>query len=68
MAAGILEGVGGSDKAIMTFHPQPNNLEDGGSSKWFHNDAWLDFNMFQTVIVGRIIFGIEYKWPIIVSR
>jgi len=48
MAAGILEGVGGADKAIMTFHPQPNNLEDGGSSKWFHNDAWLDFNMFQT--------------------
>src|SRR6185436_13757224 len=48
MAAGILEGVGGPDKAIMTFHPQPNNLEDGGSSKWFHNDAWLDFNMFQT--------------------
>ena len=48
MAAGIVEGVGGTDKAIMTFHPQPNNLEDGGSSKWFHNDAWLDFNMFQT--------------------
>ena len=48
MAAGILEGVGGAGKAIMTFHPQPNNLEDGGSSKWFHNDAWLDFNMFQT--------------------
>jgi hypothetical protein len=48
MAAGIAEGVGGNDKALMTFHPQPNALEDGGSSKWFHNDAWLDFNMFQT--------------------
>lgn len=48
MADGIAEGVGGHDKALMTFHPQPNNLEDGGSSKWFHNDAWLDFNMFQT--------------------
>ncbi len=48
MAAGIAEGVGGQDKALMTFHPQPNNLEDGGSSKWFHNDEWLDFNMFQT--------------------
>lgn len=48
MAAGIEEGVGGADKALMTFHPQPNGLEDGGSSKWFHQDAWLDFNMFQT--------------------
>ncbi|MBL7858633.1 MAG: glycoside hydrolase family 140 protein [Cyclobacteriaceae bacterium] len=48
MAEGIAEGVGGHDKAMMTFHPQPNNLEDGGSAKWFHYDAWLDFNMFQT--------------------
>lgn len=48
MAAGIEEGVGGSDRAIITFHPQPNDLQDGGSSKYFHNDGWLDFNMFQT--------------------
>jgi hypothetical protein len=48
MAAGIAAGVGGHDKALMTFHPQPNSLEDGGSSKWFHNDEWLDLNMFQT--------------------
>lgn len=48
MAAGIEAGVGGSDKALITFHPQPNGLEDGGSSKWFHQSAWLDFNMFQT--------------------
>ncbi len=48
MAAGIEEGVGGKNKALMTFHPQPNDLQDGGSSKWFHNDEWLDFNMFQT--------------------
>ncbi|MEX2231133.1 MAG: glycoside hydrolase family 140 protein [Cyclobacteriaceae bacterium] len=48
MAAGIVAGVGGHDKALMTFHPQPNSLEDGGSSKWFHNDEWLDINMFQT--------------------
>ena len=48
MAEGIALGVGGHDKALMTFHPQPNALEDGGSSKWFHRDAWLDFNMFQT--------------------
>ena len=48
MAEGIAEGTGGHDKALMTFHPQPNSLEDGGSSKWFHHDEWLDFNMFQT--------------------
>ncbi|MDA0196730.1 MAG: glycoside hydrolase family 140 protein [Bacteroidetes bacterium] len=48
MARGITESVGGNDKALMTFHPQPNGLEDGGSSKWFHHDEWLDFNMFQT--------------------
>jgi hypothetical protein len=48
MAAGVEEGVGGAGKALMSFHPQPNGLEDGGSAKWFHNDAWLDFNMFQT--------------------
>lgn len=48
MARGIEEGSGGADKALITYHPQPNALEDGGSSKWFHNDSWLDFNMFQT--------------------
>lgn len=48
MADGIAAGVGGHDKALMTFHPQPNSLEEGGSSKWFHRDEWLDFNMFQT--------------------
>ena len=48
MAAGIAAGTGGQEKALMTFHPQPNSLEDGGSSKYFHNDAWLDVNMFQT--------------------
>lgn len=48
MAEGIAAGAGGHDKVLMTFHPQPNSLEDGGSSKWFHRDEWLDFNMFQT--------------------
>ena len=48
MAEGIVAGAGDGDpdKVMMTFHPQPK--EDGGSSTWFHNDAWLDFNMFQT--------------------
>lgn len=44
MAKGIVEGVGGNDKALITFHPQPNEF---GSAQWFHNDDWLDFNMFQ---------------------
>ncbi len=48
MAEGIAEGAGGHDKALMTFHPQPNGVEDGGSAKWFHQSRWLDFNMFQT--------------------
>ncbi|MGV3556666.1 glycoside hydrolase family 140 protein [Larkinella arboricola] len=47
MAEGVAEGVGGNDKALMSFHPQPNALEMGGSSHWFHNDNWLDFNMLQ---------------------
>ncbi|QCR24845.1 hypothetical protein C1N53_02380 [Pontibacter sp. SGAir0037] len=42
MAKGITEAVGGNDKAMMTFHPQTN------SSKWFHEDEWLDFNMWQS--------------------
>lgn len=48
MAAGIQEGVGGADKALITAHPQPNGMVDGGSGKWFHQDDWFDFNMFQT--------------------
>jgi hypothetical protein len=48
MAAGIETAVGGADKALMTYHPQPNDFADGGAGKWFHNDAWFDFNMFQT--------------------
>lgn len=46
MAEGIQEGVGGPDRALMSYHPQPNGTE-GGSARWFHDDAWLDFNMHQ---------------------
>ncbi len=46
LAAGVAEGAGGNDKALMTFHPQPK--QDGGSSTWFHHDEWLDLNMHQT--------------------
>lgn len=42
MAEGIREGDTGNH--LMTYHPQ------GGShsAQWFHDDDWLDFNMFQS--------------------
>ena len=46
MAAGVIEGVGNKDKALLTYHPQPSATSS--SSPWFHNDDWLDFNMLQT--------------------
>jgi len=29
---------------LITFHPRGRT----GSSEWFHNESWLDFNMFQS--------------------
>ncbi|WP_422079560.1 glycoside hydrolase family 140 protein [Ulvibacterium sp.] len=46
MANGIVAAAGGNENVLMSFHPQPKEL--GGSSTWFHQDAWLDFNMHQT--------------------
>jgi hypothetical protein len=43
MGEGIMEAT--NNKAIISFHPQPNDL---GSARWFHKDPWLAFNMFQT--------------------
>jgi hypothetical protein len=40
-----------SGKHVMTFHPpgmRPEPKDSGTSSRWFHHDAWLDFNMLQT--------------------
>lgn len=45
MAVGVTEGSGGNSNAMITYHPQPNKE---GSSEWFHNQDWFDFNMFQT--------------------
>jgi hypothetical protein len=45
MAKGITDAYENPQNAIMTFHPQPNRE---GANEWFHNDTWLDFNMFQT--------------------
>lgn len=41
MARGIGQGDGG--RHLMTLHPPGGS----GSSKWFHDDEWLDFNMRQ---------------------
>ena len=43
MGNAIMKATG--DKAVISFHTQPNQL---GSAEWFHKDAWLSFNMFQT--------------------
>jgi hypothetical protein len=42
MAAGIAEGDGGNH--LKTYHPKSPR----SSSQWFHQDAWLDFNMIQS--------------------
>jgi Protein of unknown function (DUF4038)/Putative collagen-binding domain of a collagenase len=44
MAKGILEGSGGKEKTLITYHPQPNNE---GSGEYFYDDEWFSFNMFQ---------------------
>jgi hypothetical protein len=67
MAEGIEKGTGGSQHALMSFHPQPNGLEMGGSSHWFHQDTWLDFNMLQNghcrddIIYDKIKFVYDRK-------
>jgi hypothetical protein len=44
MAAGVLEGTGGKNSALITYHPQPN---EQGSAQYFFADDWFSFNMFQ---------------------
>jgi hypothetical protein len=45
MAVGIKEGVGGADKALITYHPKGT---PDSSATWFHERPWLDFNMIQS--------------------
>jgi len=47
MARGIAFGIGGREdysRALMTFHPAGGH----SSAEYFHQDAWLAFNMWQT--------------------
>jgi hypothetical protein len=57
MAEGIITGITGEkiswnedsplwDYALMTYHPDGSPLKN--SSRWFHGDAWMDFNMIET--------------------
>ncbi|MEO5893191.1 MAG: glycoside hydrolase family 140 protein [Ferruginibacter sp.] len=43
MGNAIMKATG--NKAVVSFHSQPNKL---GSAEYFHKDSWLSFNMFQT--------------------
>jgi hypothetical protein len=42
MAQGLRQGDGGQH--LITYHPQGSHK----SYEWFHEDPWLDFNMFQS--------------------
>jgi hypothetical protein len=47
LARGVAIGVSGKEDysaVLMSFHPRGGET----SSTWFHDDAWLDFNMQQT--------------------
>ncbi|WP_102126790.1 DUF4038 domain-containing protein [Deinococcus planocerae] len=44
MAAGIEAGVGGRGQALITYHPRGGQT----SANYFHTEAWLDFNLWQT--------------------
>ncbi len=47
LAKGIAIGVAGKEDysaVLMSFHPRGGETSSG----WFHDDAWLDFNMHQT--------------------
>jgi hypothetical protein len=57
MAEGIINGITGEtirwdevsplwDCALMTYHPDGAPLKN--SSRWFHGDPWMDFNMIET--------------------
>jgi hypothetical protein len=47
MARGLAEGDGGNH--LMTYHPMGGN----SSSKFFHSDSWLSFDLFQSGHAGR---------------
>jgi hypothetical protein len=57
MAAGLRKGDGGAH--LITFHPMGLR----SSAEWFQNDAWLDFNMFQSGHAARdiVVWGMAWS-------
>lgn len=47
MAQGVREGDGGAH--LITFHPSG----EASSAWWFHNEPWLDFNVYQSGHAAR---------------
>ena len=62
MARGLRKGDGGAH--LMTFHPTGGN----GSSTWFHNDDWLDFNMRQNGHVAEFTGRYDKRGPTTTAR
>ena len=58
LAAGIAAGDGGAH--LKTYHP--TGIQS--SSRWFQNDAWLDFNMVQSrhIVLNRSYELIAQDW------
>ena len=58
MAAGITAGDGGAH--LKTYHP--TGIQS--SSRWFQNDAWLDFNMVQSrhIVLNRSYELVAQDW------
>lgn len=54
MAEGLKAGDGGNH--LITFHPRGEK----SSSEWFHNEPWLDFNMYQSSHARR--YNYVYKF------
>ena len=65
MAAGIHRGDGG--RHLMTFHPDGPS----SSSRYFHNENWLSFNMLQTGHQGRHVDNyrmVEHDYALIPTK
>ena len=70
MAEGIGRGVSGQARLWDQVHPAWNQLvmtyqttrrDDPGSSRWFHYDAWLDYNAIQAEY-HNIVSRVQSDW------
>ncbi|MGH9837531.1 MAG: glycoside hydrolase family 140 protein [Blastocatellia bacterium] len=63
MARGIALGATGKEDysiLLMTYHPPGQSKAPGArtSSKWYHDEPWLDFNMLQTGQADHISYDL----------